>query len=92
MTNPDGSLTITANQGYQFPGGKKSVTYPEPTDSNEPCPGSSGDDRAGHRRLRARQRPLRSDPHGPWTATVNPDRSLTVTAARATSSPTGRPS
>lgn len=36
--NPDGSLTITANQGYAFPGGKTSLTYPAPTDSNEACP------------------------------------------------------
>jgi hypothetical protein len=37
-TNPDGSLTITANQGYTFPNGQTSVTYPKPTDSNQPCP------------------------------------------------------
>ncbi len=37
-TNPDGSLTITANQGYTFPHGQKSVTYPKPTDSNVACP------------------------------------------------------
>lgn len=37
-TNPDGSLTITANQGYTFPNGQKSVTYPKPTDSNVACP------------------------------------------------------
>jgi hypothetical protein len=38
VTNPDGSVTVTANPGTQFPGGKSSVTYPTPTDSNEPCP------------------------------------------------------
>lgn len=37
-TNPDGSLTITANQGYSFGNGQTSVTYPKPTDSNQACP------------------------------------------------------
>ena len=27
--NPDGSLTVTANPGYTFPNGQKSVTYPK---------------------------------------------------------------
>jgi hypothetical protein len=36
--NPDGSVVVTANQGHQFPGGNASVTYPVPTDSNQPCP------------------------------------------------------
>ena len=36
--NADGSLTITANQGYTFPNNQKSVTYPKPTDSNVACP------------------------------------------------------
>jgi hypothetical protein len=36
--NPNGSLTITANQGYSFGNGQTSVTYPAPTDSNQPCP------------------------------------------------------
>ena len=36
--NPDGSLTVTANQGYTFGNGQSSVTYPAPTDSNQPCP------------------------------------------------------
>jgi hypothetical protein len=36
--NPDGSLTITANQGYVFPEGKTSLTYPAPVDSNVACP------------------------------------------------------
>ncbi len=38
VTNPDGSVTLTANPGNQFPGGQTSVTYPAPSDSNEPCP------------------------------------------------------
>ena len=38
VVNPDGSVTVTANPGSQFPGGRKSITYPAPTDSNEPCP------------------------------------------------------
>ena len=36
--NTDGSLTITANQGYSFPNGQQSVTLPAPTDSNVACP------------------------------------------------------
>ena len=93
VTNPDGSVTVTANPGNQFPGGKKSITYPVPTDSNVPCPAlfqvttvpvidDCGPGNAHYGQI----------PTGPWTATVNPDRSLTVTATRATSSPTGRPS
>lgn len=38
VVNPDGSLTIIANQGYTFPNGQTSVTYPQPTDSNVACP------------------------------------------------------
>ena len=37
-TNPDGSLTITANPGYQFTNGQTTVTVPAPVDSNQPCP------------------------------------------------------
>lgn len=37
-THPDGSLTVTANTGYQFPNGQTTATYPVPTDSNQPCP------------------------------------------------------
>jgi hypothetical protein len=36
--NADGSITVTANAGYSFPDGKTSVTFPAPTDSNQPCP------------------------------------------------------
>lgn len=38
VTNPDGSLTVTADQGYSFGNGQTSVTYPAPADSNQPCP------------------------------------------------------
>jgi hypothetical protein len=38
VLNPDGSLTVTTNQGYSFGNGQTSVTYPTPTDSNQPCP------------------------------------------------------
>lgn len=37
VTNPDGSVTVTANSGNTFPNGP-SVTYPVPADSNVPCP------------------------------------------------------
>ena len=83
VTNPDGSVTVTANPGSQFPGGKKSITYPVPTDSNVPCPVPVqfqvttvpviDDCGPGN----AHYGPL---PTGPWTITTNPDRSLTVTA------------
>lgn len=38
VLNPDGSLTVRADQGYSFGNGRTSVTYPKPTDSNQPCP------------------------------------------------------
>lgn len=37
-TGSDGSVTVTAASGHQLPGGQTTVTYPAPTDSNEPCP------------------------------------------------------
>ncbi|WP_172259801.1 hypothetical protein [Nocardioides sp. zg-1230] len=37
-TNPDGSVTVTATSGHQFPGGQTTTTYPAPTDSDDPCP------------------------------------------------------
>ena len=37
VTNPNGSVTVTANPGNTFPSGS-SVTYPVPVDSNVPCP------------------------------------------------------
>ncbi len=37
VTNPDGSVTVTANQGYSFGNGQTVVTYPVPADSNVPC-------------------------------------------------------
>ena len=37
-THPDGSVTVAATPGNQFPGGQTSVTYPAPSDSNVPCP------------------------------------------------------
>jgi hypothetical protein len=91
VTNPDGSVTVTANSGNQFPGGKKSVTYPVPADSNVPCPAlfqvttvpvidDCGPGNAHYGQI----------PTGPWTATVNPDGSLTVTAAPGHQFPNGQ--
>ncbi len=93
VTNPNGSVTVTANPGNQFPGGKKSITYPVPTDSNVPCPvpvqfqvttvpviDDCGPGNAHYGQI----------PTGPWTATVNPDRSLTVTAAPGHQFPNGQ--
>ncbi|WP_210437621.1 hypothetical protein [Nocardioides xinjiangensis] len=38
VINGNGSITITANPGHQFPGGTTTVTLPPPSDSNVPCP------------------------------------------------------
>ena len=38
VTHPDGSVTVTANAGHQFPNGQTVLTLPAPADSNEPCP------------------------------------------------------
>lgn len=38
VTNPDGSVTVTANQGYSFGNGQTVITYPVPADSNQACP------------------------------------------------------
>ncbi|GAA1918442.1 hypothetical protein GCM10009797_10220 [Nocardioides hwasunensis] len=81
--NPDGSLTITANPGYQFDTrGTKSVTYPKPKDSNVPCPSTQTApptvpvvDECGPNN--ATFGPV---PSGPWTSVLNPDGSLTITA------------
>ena len=93
VTNPDGSVTVTANPGNQFPGGKKSITYPVPTDSNVPCPVPV--------QFQVTTVPVIDDcgpgnahygpvPSGPWTVTYNPDRSLTVTAAAGHQFPNGQ--
>ncbi len=37
-SNPDGSLTVTAAPGHQFPNGQTVITFPAPVDSNQPCP------------------------------------------------------
>lgn len=37
-SNPDGSVTVAATPGHQFPGGQTSLTYPAPVDSEQPCP------------------------------------------------------
>jgi hypothetical protein len=79
VLNPNGSLTITANPGYVFTTGQTVITYPRPTDSNQPCVAA------------APQVPVVDDcgpgnahygtvPSGPWTSVLNPDGSLTITA------------
>jgi len=94
VTNPDGSVTVTANQGNQFPGGKKSITYPVPADSNEPCPvptvqpptvpvvDDCGPGNAHYGQV----------PSGPWTSVTNPDGSVTVTVAAGNQFPGGQTS
>jgi hypothetical protein len=38
VVNPDGSLTITADQGHVFTTGTTVITLPAPTDTQQPCP------------------------------------------------------
>ena len=94
VTNPDGSVTVTANSGTQFPGGKKSITYPAPTDSNEPCPVPT---------VQPPTVPVVDDcgpgnahygevPSGPWTSVTNPDGSVTVTVTPGNQFPGGQTS
>src|SRR6478735_4088700 len=79
--NPDRSLTVTATAGHVFPNGQTVLTFPAPTDSNVPCPvpvqfqitsvpviDDCGPNNAHYGQI----------PTGPWTVTVNPDRSLTA--------------
>lgn len=35
--NPDGSITLTANEGYVFPDNQETYTYPAPVDSGKLC-------------------------------------------------------
>lgn len=94
VTNPNGSVTVTATTGNQFPGGKKSITYPVPTDSNEPCPlptvqqptvtvvDDCGPGNAHYGQV----------PAGPWTSVTNPDGSVTVTVTPGNQFPGGQTS
>ncbi len=91
VLNPDGSLTITANSGYTFPNGQKSITKPKPTDSNAPCPvavptvpviDDCGPGNAHYGTV----------PSGPWTSVLNPDGSLTITANSGYTFPNGQKS
>jgi hypothetical protein len=94
VTHPDGSVTVTANQGNQFPGGKKSITYPVPTDSNVPCPVPTVQpptvpvvDECGPGNAHYGQVPT-----GPWTSVTNPDGSVTVTVNPGNQFPGGQTS
>ncbi len=91
VLNSNGSLTITANQGYAFSNGQTSITLPKPTDSNVPCPATvpavpvvdeCGPGNAHYGTV----------PSGPWTSVVNPDGSLTITANPGYSFPNGQSS
>lgn len=37
LRNLDGSITLKADAGYEFPGGSDEYVFEAPTDSNEPC-------------------------------------------------------
>jgi hypothetical protein len=91
VLNSNGSLTVTANQGYKFTNGQTSVSYPKPTDSNTPCPATvptvpvvddCGPGNAHYGTV----------PTGPWTSVVNPDGSLTITANPGYAFPNGQQS
>ncbi|RYC13746.1 hypothetical protein [Nocardioides zhouii] len=90
-TNPDGSLTITANQGYRFTNGQTTVTYAKPTDSNTPCPVTVPTvpviDDCGPGNAR-----YGTVPTGQWTSKTNPDGSLTITANPGFAFPNGQQS
>lgn len=79
VLNPNGTLTITANQGYVFSNGQTSITYPAPTDSNQPCvtgaPTVPVVDECGPGNAH-----YGTVPTGPWTSVLNPDGTLTITA------------
>ncbi len=80
MVNPDGSLTITADAGHAFGNGQTVLTYPVPTDSNQPCIEEAPEvpviDECGPGNA-----VYGTVPSGPWTSVVNPDGSLTITAS-----------
>jgi hypothetical protein len=38
VLNPNGSVTVTTNQGYAFLNGQTTMTYPAPPDTNVACP------------------------------------------------------
>ncbi|WP_210502347.1 hypothetical protein [Nocardioides xinjiangensis] len=82
VINGNGSITITANPGHQFPGGTTTVTLPPPTDSNQPCPPTTVQpptvpvvDPCGPNN--ATYGPV---PSGPWTYVINGNGSITITA------------
>ncbi len=91
--NPDRSLTVRANAGHQFPNGQTVLTFPVPADSNQPCPvpvqflvtSVPVIDDCGPGNARYGQIPT-----GPWTVTINPDRSLTVRANAGHQFPNGQ--
>jgi hypothetical protein len=90
-TNTDGSLTVTANQGYKFTNGQTTVTYLKPKDSNTPCPVAVPSvpviDDCGPGNAR-----YGTVPAGQWTSVVNPDGSLTITANPGYAFPNGQQS
>ena len=79
VLNSDGSLTITADEGHVFTNGQTVLTYPVPTDSNEPCVESAPEvpviDDCGPGNAH-----YGTVPSGPWTSVLNPNGSLTITA------------
>ena len=91
VRNADGSVVVTASEGYVFPGGKTSITYAPPKDSNQPCPVTE---------VAVPTVPVVDEcgpgnahfglvPTGPWTTVLNPDGSLTLTATEGHAFPGG---
>ena len=90
--NADGSITLTADEGWTFPGGAKTYEYPVPTEENtEACPATitppdvevideCGPDNAVYGEV----------PENPgYTVTRNDDGSITLTAVGNTRFPGG---
>ncbi|WP_215813412.1 LPXTG cell wall anchor domain-containing protein [Pimelobacter sp. 30-1] len=90
--NPDGSITLTADVGWTFPGGAPTYEYPVPTDSNVGCPAATitppellVTDDCGPGNAVYGEVP----PSPGYTVTRNPDRSITLTAVGNTEFPGG---
>ncbi|MBM7518472.1 hypothetical protein [Nocardioides nitrophenolicus] len=94
---PDGSVTFTVKPGagVTFPGGQTSVNVPKPADSIQACaqgeipvPQIPADDPCGSGNAAFRT-PLPTAPNGEWTAVLNPNGSVTITAGPNTTFPGG---
>ncbi|WGY02840.1 hypothetical protein QI633_03565 [Nocardioides sp. QY071] len=93
----DGSVTFTIKPGagVTFPNGQTSVNVPKPADSGVACaqgeipvPEIPATDPCGPNNA-AYTLPLPTAPNGEWTAVLNPNGSVTITAGANTTFPGG---